>query len=99
MKVTAFVVLAFGCLGIALKAQDIGDRVRQMEAASDSLGAHQLLERAVREQPNNVAIASLNAEFLDGHGDQDARQAYETLLKLLPASDKERRASVLRLKY
>ncbi|MBI4904659.1 MAG: hypothetical protein HY820_13540 [Acidobacteria bacterium] len=83
-------VLAGGCF-----AQAIADRAWQLEAAGNGADARALLEKAVRDNPRDVAGATALAEYLDRHGDPGTRAAY---LKLLPLvdSDSTRKSAVAR---
>ncbi|MCP5117782.1 MAG: hypothetical protein GY953_43745, partial [bacterium] len=96
MKAVLSAVLALCSLGAALSAQELGTRVRELEAASNPMGARSLLERAMREEPDNAAYLIEHAGFLDRHGDEQARDAYAKVLEVLPASEGETRASVAR---
>lgn len=96
MRVIAIVVLVSWCAGTELRAQDLEERARQMEAGSDALGARILLDGASRRDSSNRAVLTDYAEFLDRRGDPDARDVYERLLVLVPPSETGRRADLLR---
>ncbi len=95
----SFLSLALLALSIAVQqagAQPVLQEARRLERAGDPLRARQLLQRAVRATPNDVAVLSAWAEFLDRYRDPEARRAYRSLLEALPGSDRERRARVAR---
>lgn len=91
--------LAFLALTITAQqagAQPVVQQAHQLERAGDALRARQLLQRAVRTTPSDVAVLTAWAEFLDRYRDPEARRAYRSLLEALPASDRQRRARVAR---
>lgn len=91
--------LAFLALSVAAQqvvAQAGIEQARRLERSGDALRARQLLQRAVRTTPSDIAVLSAWAEFLDRYRDPEARRAYRRLLDVLPASDHQRRARVAR---
>ncbi len=68
------------CLAISGWAQNLADQVGQMEAAGNSSGARTLLEQTIRDEPGDIDSLTTFAEFLDRHGDPQARDVYGRLL-------------------
>ena len=78
------VLLAAG-LAVPAGAQSPADEVRKLEASGNALQALRLLEERV-QRDSDVETLQTYAEFLDRHGDERARQAYEKLVKAGGAS-------------
>ncbi len=95
-KFLSLAVATVCCLGLTLHAQDPLLRAREMEAGSNPLGARLLLEQTVRDGQGGAAALSTWAEFLDRHGDPEARAVYRELLNQLEPANSEQRAAVLR---
>jgi hypothetical protein len=57
-----------------------------MEASGDRSAARSALAQAAQSDPNNMAVLTEYAEFLDRYGDPAARQAYTRLLAALKNS-------------
>ncbi len=67
-------------LTLAWSADQLTDRIREMEARGQGRVARQTLEDAVKTTPKDAATLSAYAEFLDVRRDPGARAAYEKLL-------------------
>lgn len=89
-------LLTLFSLWTTAQAQDLLSRIRQMEAAGNTLAARTTLEEAIRDQRDNVAALTVYAEFLDRHGDGKARETYARLLERLPSGEQDRRAEIAR---
>ncbi len=91
------VVIVFLLTSVAplLRGQTSLEQIRKMEASGDRSGARAALAHAVQTDPNNVAVLTAYAEFLDRYGDPAARQVYGKLLAALEHSgDSARTAAV-----
>jgi hypothetical protein len=84
-------VLFFGVLAAAVAQSNIADQARQLETRGNATEARTLLQKAVQERPNDMAVAGAWAEFLDRYGDAEARAAYEKFIGLsgIPADRKQ----------
>ena len=78
-----FAVLIFTTPSPAVFGQQLP---AEMEAGSDPLAARSALARAAQSNPNSVSALTAYAEFLDRHGDPQAREAYGNLLTALRKS-------------
>ncbi len=87
-----FAVLSFAVSSPAAFGQQTP---AQMEAAGDTMGARTALVRAVQSNPNNVSALTAYAEFLDRHGDPQAREAYGKLMTALRDSGDTARAGAV----
>ncbi len=83
-------VSVFGLLFLSAvshaNAQNL-DSIRRMEASGDLADTRAALARAAESRPDDPAVLSAYAAFLDGHGDPAALQVYGKLLPLLETSD------------
>ncbi|MGC9949361.1 MAG: hypothetical protein ABSF64_23595 [Bryobacteraceae bacterium] len=82
-----------------LHGTDTLDRARQLEESGDGAGARALLAHAAETAPGSIAALTEYAEFLDGHADPGAAEAYGKLLAALdqPAHRRQRAAVARRL--
>lgn len=87
-------VLVLFFLGLAVASfgqQGLTGQVQQLEASGNVAEARALLEKAVKQSPNDPGTVSAYATFLDLHGDREARQTYEQLLAV--ETDRSKKAS------
>jgi hypothetical protein len=94
LVLSACVVLSTAAGGAGLR-----DEARQLELKGEAVAARSLLERAVRSAPRNVESLVSYAEFLESHGDPQARDMYARALAILrqsgPAQERGRIARKL----
>ncbi len=81
--------------GLSL-SQPLAEQARQLERKGDAPAARQLLQRAVRNAPQDTEALAAYAEFLDRYRDPEARKAYQRLLDALGSADRRRRGQVAR---
>jgi hypothetical protein len=70
-----------------LSGQDVVTRARELERRGEAAEARQLLRRTAENAPNDPAVLSAYAEFLDRYRDPAAREVYDKLLGLLSRPD------------
>lgn len=73
-------VLIILCANLGFAQSGIVEQLQQLEAKGDRAEARALLQRAVRERPNDGATLNSWAAFLDRVGDPQARSTYEKVL-------------------
>ncbi len=82
---------------VNIQASQNLERARQLEDSGDGPGARALLAHAAQTDPHNIAALTEYAEFLDGHSDPAAIEAYNNLLAALDATaHRAERAAVAR---
>ena len=82
---------------VNIQASQNLERARQLEDSGDGPGARALLAHAAQTDPHNIAALTEYAEFLDGHSDPAAIEAYDNLLAALDATaHRAERAAVAR---
>jgi hypothetical protein len=92
---SVFIILVLSSIAPALRAQSNLDQIRKMEASGDRAGARTALAKDAQNEPNNVAILSAYAEFLDRYGDPAARPAYAELFAALKSSGDSARTNAV----
>lgn len=76
-------------------AQQLAERVRDMEAAGNTAGALALIEQTA-ETSADIETLTVFAEFFDRHGDARARAYYARLLDRIDPGDAARKAELAR---
>jgi hypothetical protein len=84
MKTYGSVLAVLLGIAVAVYGEDFGSRAWELERKGDAAAARQLLEAAVRGAPADPAPLRAYAEFLDRHGELEARALYSKLLDLYP---------------
>src|ERR1017187_5541942 len=90
----AFSIVFLFVFVLALQGSQNLERARQLAESGDGPGARALLAHAAQSAPGNITALTEYAEFLDGHADPAAIEAYSKLLAALdqPAHRRERAA-------
>jgi hypothetical protein len=81
---------------LILQANDDLDQAQKLEKSGDAHGARMALAAAVQRSPEDVAVLTAQAEFLDRYGDPDALSAYRKLLAASPKAGGTTRADIAR---
>lgn len=92
MRKGLLLVLAFSCLSFGQRGTT--NQILQLEAKGERSEAREVLQRALKEHPNDSATLSAWAEFLDRGSDPEARRAYERALAA--TTDQARKAAIAR---
>src|ERR1039457_2214540 len=95
----AFSIVFLFVFVLALQGSQNLERARQLAESGDGPGARALLAHAAQSAPGNITALTEYAEFLDGHADPAAIEAYSKLLAALdqPAHRRERAAVARRI--
>jgi len=92
---SVLIVLVLTSVAPALRGQTNLDQIRKMEASGDRSSARTALAHALQSEPDNVAVLTEYAEFLDRYGDPAARPEYEKLLAAVKSSGDSSRAAAV----
>ena len=95
MKVFSIVLILV--FVFSLQATQNLERARQLEEAGDAVGARALLAHAAQNPSPDISALTEYAEFLDGHADAAAQEAYARLLASLDKPSPQRAAVARRL--
>ena len=96
-KLGHVLLLTIASLALAWGADDLGDRVRQMEVRGQARAARQALDAAVKAAPRDIPTLTLYAEFLDQRRDPGTAAAYEKLLSVAGANSPAGKLALRRL--
>src|SRR5436305_3820158 len=90
-----FAILILSAASPALVGYQSANDVYKMEAAGDSAGARAALARAAQANPDDPAVLTAYAEFLERYDDPGAREAYSRLLAAVRKSGNTTRAAAI----
>jgi hypothetical protein len=95
MRTVVFLAGVMGAVWVA-RAQDVAEQARRLERAGDVSHAESLLRQAASPSSAIPQVLEAHAEFLDRHGNVEARAAYERLLGALKQPDDNGKRAVAR---